>query len=177
MSLISCLNCPSFNSAPARAEGLNPWSASRWAASERSANQKTDKHGELQLTWQGLHSAGEGCAQGMAANEEELRGIVLPLLLFQHGKIFPSRKQPVTDISSTRTDFCRRAGLPPYTTPSGGGAEGLENIICKLCFFPRSSWFSISRLPKASVSRWKDLPVPPALFLTPQPNTCAWLSD
>lgn len=64
MSLISCLNCPSFGSAPARAEGLNPWSASsqELMGSEGSANQETDKHGELQLTWQGLHSTGEGCA-------------------------------------------------------------------------------------------------------------------
>lgn len=52
--------------------------------------------------------------------------------------IFPSGKQSVT-----RTNFCRRADLPPHTTASGWGGM-LQERYLQIYFLPPSSWFSTS---------------------------------
>lgn len=88
------------------------------------------KAGDRQVWRAAAHLAGSalhrgGRYWGKAVNEEELKGIVQPLL-FQDRGIFPPRK----GTSITSTNFGRRVGVHPCTTTLGVG-EGCKDI-CKL---------------------------------------------
>lgn len=100
---------------------------------------------------------------------------LLPLFLFQHRGIFPSGKQSVMDTSNTRTDFCRRAGLPPYTTTSGMEGRLQERYV--QIVFPSLKQLVFNQLaPKGQVSADGTTSLYPlSLFLTPQPDTFIWL--